>query len=801
VADPAITPPPARRSPSHPHATASEVASVIFSGQASNTVTAGTTIGSTPPTNWIQPTGVSRGTTSSAFENIGTNILYRLAQSGTIAPGNVVLNRDGSSSIWHMLIKETVTSTHLTASAALSGSGALAATATASTTGTAPASIKAVGTVVDGGSSVTSITLPVPVGAASGDYLVAVLYNSVGTSASDWAMGSTGFTRIGPAFIASDAAQRTGGLYGLRLTGAPPASYTFTTPDSGAFRNVGVIIALSNVNATNPVSASTAWAESNTVASSLVIPGGGNAGDLTLEYVAADFTAGNTYAGAPSASGPLDLQANLISPAGTENTAVARTMVRIYGGIAPSGGVPTTTYSTTANSSHRAAFLISFAGGGGTPSTTPAATLAGSGALVATVTGRTGGVGTSMTAYLTGYGYPDNTPANSDAIAYPNVQHSVAGGTGTYANPVSMATAITTTGGTTGTGTPTKVLAGYLEGWSSFGNSPTLAKEGPAILPSQVNSNYNALIVAFATIAANGTATFSPEQNVASLKSDIAAWKAAGKVMILSVGGAGGNASPLDTTTRQNNFLSSVKAIIDAYGFQGIDWDIEVGGSAPTPSVPGMTAITNNLVATYGSNFLITMAPYGATETFYKQLANAILPSLTWVNYQFYNLDANPTAASIKSKIAEWLSAVPGMTAAQFMVGFMTTTDDYLGLKFPYTSLVSVYDSVEATYPTLGAPSSGASTRTGPRTIDTPPRSPPPSSPTPAARRAAPARRSGTRGRCSTSPRCAGTSGSRTPAPGAAGRARRGPIRGWTCGSAARSAATPPHRRWPSRMR
>jgi hypothetical protein len=215
-----------------PHATASEVASVIFSGQASNTVTAGTTIGSTPPTNWIQPTGVSRGTTSSTFENIGTNILYRLAQSGTIAPGNVVLNRDGSSSIWHILIKETVASTHLTASAALSGSGTAAAAATATTTG-ATASIKAVGTIVDGGSSATSITLPVPAGAASGDYLVAVLYNSVGTSASDWAMGSTGFTRIGPAFIASDTAQRTGGLYGKRLT-PPPRRPTRSRPPTVA---------------------------------------------------------------------------------------------------------------------------------------------------------------------------------------------------------------------------------------------------------------------------------------------------------------------------------------------------------------------------------------------------------------------------------------------------------------------------------------------------------------------------------------------------------------------------------------
>lgn len=43
------------------------------------------------------------------------------------------------------------------------------------------------------------------------------------------------------------------------------------------------------------------------------------------------------------------------------------------------------------------------------------------------------------TAYLTGYSWFDNTPPGSSAIAFPNAQHKVAGGTGRYTNPITLA--------------------------------------------------------------------------------------------------------------------------------------------------------------------------------------------------------------------------------------------------------------------------------------------------------------------------------------------------------------------------
>jgi hypothetical protein len=50
------------------------------------------------------------------------------------------------------------------------------------------------------------------------------------------------------------------------------------------------------------------------------------------------------------------------------------------------------------------------------------------------------------TAYTTGYGYWDNTPAGSAAVSHP-VLHRTAGGTGTWADPVTVAVGHSITGG------------------------------------------------------------------------------------------------------------------------------------------------------------------------------------------------------------------------------------------------------------------------------------------------------------------------------------------------------------------
>ncbi len=52
----------------------------------------------------------------------------------------------------------------------------------------------------------------------------------------------------------------------------------------------------------------------------------------------------------------------------------------------------------------------------------------------------------TLQAYTTGYGWPDNTPKGSATISNP-VIHSLAGGSGTYADPITLAVGHTISGG------------------------------------------------------------------------------------------------------------------------------------------------------------------------------------------------------------------------------------------------------------------------------------------------------------------------------------------------------------------
>lgn len=79
------------------------------------------------------------------------------------------------------------------------------------------------------------------------------------------------------------------------------------------------------------------------------------------------------------------------------------------------------------------------------PTTTPTTTAPKPPAPTAPVVGAAGE--TRFTAYITGYGWPDNTPKGSAEISNPII-HSLAGGTGTYADPITLAVGHTISGGT-----------------------------------------------------------------------------------------------------------------------------------------------------------------------------------------------------------------------------------------------------------------------------------------------------------------------------------------------------------------
>ncbi|MEV7883049.1 chitinase [Streptomyces sp. NPDC002817] len=191
----------------------------------------------------------------------------------------------------------------------------------------------------------------------------------------------------------------------------------------------------------------------------------------------------------------------------------------------------------------------------------------------------------------------------------------------------------TTTATPTGPALPKHAVTGY---WQNFDNGAKVQKI------SDVQSQYDIIAVAFADATTTpGAVTFNLDSaglggyTVDQFKADIAAKKAAGKKVIVSVGGERGTVAVNDSSSAAN-FANSVYSLMQTYGFDGVDIDLENGLNATY-----MTQALRSLSAKAGSSLIITMAPQTidmqSTSNSYFQTALNIKDILTVVNMQYYN--------------------------------------------------------------------------------------------------------------------------------------------------------------------
>jgi chitinase len=179
---------------------------------------------------------------------------------------------------------------------------------------------------------------------------------------------------------------------------------------------------------------------------------------------------------------------------------------------------------------------------------------------------------------------------------------------------------------------PPHALTGY---WHNFDNGSVVQKLG------EVSGAYDIVAVSFAEATATPGAidfTLDPAIGYASeqeFKDDIAAKQAEGVSVILSVGGANGTVAVNDPASAEA-FASSALALMDEYGFDGIDIDLEAGINATY-----LTQAMETIHATAGDDLVYTMAPQTldmqSTSTEYFQLALNTRDFLTVVNMQYYN--------------------------------------------------------------------------------------------------------------------------------------------------------------------
>ncbi|WP_353944461.1 chitinase [Streptomyces sp. HUAS MG91] len=180
---------------------------------------------------------------------------------------------------------------------------------------------------------------------------------------------------------------------------------------------------------------------------------------------------------------------------------------------------------------------------------------------------------------------------------------------------------------------PAHAVTGY---WQNFDNGAAVQKL------SDVPADYDIIAVAFAdatttpgavdfTLDSAGLGGYTED----AFKADIKAKQAAGKSVVISVGGQNGTVSINDAASAAN-FSDSLYALMQEYGFDGVDIDLENGLNSTY-----MSQALESLAAKAGSGFVLTMAPQTidmqSTSAEYFKTALAVKDILTVVNMQYYN--------------------------------------------------------------------------------------------------------------------------------------------------------------------
>ncbi|MFE9775728.1 chitinase [Streptomyces sp. NPDC005931] len=203
------------------------------------------------------------------------------------------------------------------------------------------------------------------------------------------------------------------------------------------------------------------------------------------------------------------------------------------------------------------------------------------------------------------------------------------------------ATVTATTGGS-GPGGPSDLpahaLVGYLHATFANGSGYTRLADVP--------DSWDVIDLAFGepTSVTSGDIRFDrcPVTECPNVESDaefkaaIKAKQAAGKKVLISIGGQNGQVQ-LTTAAARDTFVSSVSRIIDEYGLDGLDIDFE-GHSLSlnaddtdfrnprTPVIVNLVSALKTLKARYGDGFVLTMAP----ETFFVQLGHQYYGTGKW---------------------------------------------------------------------------------------------------------------------------------------------------------------------------
>lgn len=198
-----------------------------------------------------------------------------------------------------------------------------------------------------------------------------------------------------------------------------------------------------------------------------------------------------------------------------------------------------------------------------------------------------------------------------------------------------------------------RLLVGY---WHNFDNGTGIIKL------KDVSPKWDVLNVSFGeTYGDRAIVEFSPCYNEADFIADVKYLHSQGKKVVLSIGGQNGVVLLPDATAR-DKFVKSVSGLVDKYGFDGLDIDLESGISLAggdtdfknpkTPQILNLISGIREISDKYGSNFIISMAPetayvqgginsYGNIWGAYLPIIYGVRDKLTYIHVQHYNAGGN----------------------------------------------------------------------------------------------------------------------------------------------------------------
>ncbi|MHA7056258.1 Ig-like domain-containing protein [Aquimarina sp. M1] len=202
---------------------------------------------------------------------------------------------------------------------------------------------------------------------------------------------------------------------------------------------------------------------------------------------------------------------------------------------------------------------------------------------------------------------------------------------------------------------PKRILVGY---WHNFNNGSSTPKL------REVSEKWDVICIAFAepTFGSRSDMIFSPYEIYGSTSefiNDVAAVQGRGQKVLISIGGANATVE-LNTLAEKNEFISSMTSIINTYGFNGLDIDLEGSSlslgsgdsdfrSPTTPKIVNLIDATKQIRNNIGpDSFILSMAPetlyvqggfsaYGGASGAYLPVIYGLRNEMDYIHVQHYN--------------------------------------------------------------------------------------------------------------------------------------------------------------------